>query len=104
MRDSISQGERALFESEMICRARFVKYGWVVEIPEGRYAGEVVSEYPVKVRRGVGEWLLRGDFLPPTYTFQPDELMQVLLYKGEEHTVYDKKSVQKLTVYRHNRH
>jgi hypothetical protein len=99
----MSQGEQTLFGAEMKCRARFLlKRGWVIEIPSGRYAGEVVSEHPIKAERGVGEWLLGGEFLPPTVTFQPNKLVQVLLYKGEEGTVYNE-SEQKPIVCRYNR-
>ncbi len=50
----------------------------------------LMSEHPIKAERGVGEWLQGGDFLPPTAaTFQPNKLVQVLLYEGEEGMVYN---------------
>jgi hypothetical protein len=61
-----------------------------------------MSEHQIKAERGVREWLLGGDFLPPTVTFQVNKLVQVLLYEGEEGMVYNE-SEQKPIVYRYNR-
>jgi hypothetical protein len=61
-----------------------------------------MSEHPIKAERGVREWLLGGDFILPTFTFQPNKLVQVLLYEGEKGMVYNE-SEQKLIVYRYNR-